>query len=156
MELRISSPCPKTWEELAGGDRVRYCGQCRLNVYNFAIMSRSEIEDVVRKTEGRLCGQLYLRGDRTVTARNCPATRGRTILKRAVRVAAVLLLAGFTWVCRTSERPSRAGLPEWLKVPLQMIDPEDPPPPRPVRLLGEIACPPPPPPAKAPAPTAGP
>ena len=155
MELRISSPCPKTWDELIGGDRVRYCGQCRLNVYNFAIMSRSEIEDVVRKTEGRLCGQLYLRGDRTVTARNCPASRGRTILKRAVSVAAVLLLAGFTWVCRTSERPSRAGLPEWLKVPLQMIDPEDPPAPRPVRLLGEIACPPPPP-AKVPAPTAAP
>jgi hypothetical protein len=68
---------------------------------------------------------------------------------------AVLLLAGFAGVCRTSERPSRAGLPEWLKVPLQMIDPEDPPPPRPVRMLGKIACPPPPP-AKAPAPTVGP
>ena len=155
MELRISSPCPKTWEELAGDDRIRYCGQCKLNVYNFAIMSRREIEDVVRKTEGRLCGQLYLRGDRTVTAKNCPSTRTRTILKRAAATAAVLLLAGFTWVCRTSERPNRAGLPEWLRISLNMIDPEDPAPPRPPqRLLGEIACPPPA--VKPPAPTAGP
>lgn len=149
MELRISSPCPKTWEDLVGDDRIRYCGQCRLNVYNFAVMSRPEIEAIVRKTEGRLCGQLYLRGDRTVTTRNCPATRMRTILKRAAAVAAVLLLAGFTWVCRTSERPSRAGLPEWLRVPLNMIDPEDPPPKsHPRMVLGDV-CPP-------PAPKAGP
>lgn len=155
MELRISSPCPKTWEDLAGDDRIRYCGQCRLNVYNFAIMSREEIEQVVRKTEGRLCGQLYLRGDRTVTAKNCPSTRTRTILKRALGTAAVLLLAGFTWVCRTSERPSRAGLPAWLQVTLSLIDPEDPKAvPPPPRLLGEIACPPLLP--KAPAPTVGP
>ena len=155
MELRISYPCPKTWEDLVGGDRVRYCGQCRLNVYNFAIMSRPEIEEIVRKTEGRLCGQLYLRGDRTVTARNCPATRTRSIVKRAVAVAGVLLLAGFTWVCRTADKPDRSRLPGWLRIPLNMIDPEvSGLKPQPPRLLGEMVCPPVAP--KAPAPKAAP
>ena len=64
MELRISSPCPKSWDELVGDDKIRYCGQCRLNVYNLAEMPKEEVEALVRKTEGRLCGRLYMRGDK--------------------------------------------------------------------------------------------
>ncbi len=47
MELIVSSPCPKTWEELVGNDRVRFCGQCHLNVYNLTIMKPAEIEQLV-------------------------------------------------------------------------------------------------------------
>lgn len=149
MELHISSPCPKRWEDLVGDDRIRYCGQCRLNVYNFAVMGQEEIERVVRRTEGRLCGRLYLRGDRTATSKNCPASRTRTLLKRAIAVAAVLLVGGFAWVCRTSEPPSRVGLPPWLRSTLDLLDPQ----PAPRALLGDVACPPRPPAAP---PTVGP
>ena len=62
MELRISSPCPKSWDDLVGDDRIRYCGQCRLNVYNFAEMGREEVERIVRRSEGRICGTLFVRG----------------------------------------------------------------------------------------------
>jgi hypothetical protein len=60
MNLQISSPCPKSWDDLVGDHRIRYCGECRLNVYNLAEMPRVEVEALVRSTEGRLCGRLYL------------------------------------------------------------------------------------------------
>jgi hypothetical protein len=60
MDLRISSPCPKSWDDLVGDNRIRYCGQCKLNVYNQADMSSEDVAEIVRKTEGRLCGRLYM------------------------------------------------------------------------------------------------
>src|SRR5688572_18403137 len=97
MELRISSPCPKTWESLAGNDRIRYCGDCKLNVYNLAAMSREEVARIVRKTQGRLCGTLYVRPDRTATIRDCSKGALRKKIRRAWAVAGVLLLAAFAW-----------------------------------------------------------
>jgi hypothetical protein len=150
MELKISSPCPKSWDDLVGDQRIRYCGQCKLNVYNFAEMDREEVERIVRKSEGRLCGTLYVRGDRTATLRDCPSARARTLVRRAVKVASFLLLAGFTGVCRTSERPDRSNLPRWIQQTLSVIDPERPPavPRPPHRLMGDVVCAP----AKPPAP----
>ena len=46
MDLQISSPCPLSWENLVGDNRVRYCGQCKLNVYNLAEMSPEEVEQM--------------------------------------------------------------------------------------------------------------
>jgi hypothetical protein len=142
MELKISSPCPKSWDDLVGDHQIRYCGQCRLNVYNFAEMGREEIERIVRKSEGRLCGTLFVRGDRTATLRDCPSARARTLLRRTVKVASFLVLAAFTWVCRTSERPDRSTLPKWIQATLSVIDPEPQPPVKtpPHRLMGDVVC----------------
>ena len=38
MELRVASPCSADWDRMQGNERVRYCPQCKLNVYNFAAM----------------------------------------------------------------------------------------------------------------------
>jgi hypothetical protein len=123
MELRISSPCPLDWNDLVGDDRIRYCGKCRLNVYNLADMPRAEVEALVRSTEGRLCGRLYLRGDRTATAQNCRGYRARQLLRRWLTAAALLLLSGFTWVSRSSEGPPRTNLPGWANNVLDVVDP---------------------------------
>ncbi|HZE97636.1 MAG TPA: hypothetical protein VE981_11465 [Planctomycetota bacterium] len=156
MELKISSPCPKKWDDLVGNDRIRYCGQCKLNVYNFADMTQTEISGIVRKTEGRLCASIYLRGDRSATLRDCPTTRRSSLLRRLVGVGALLVLGAFTWICRGAEQPDREGLPKWIRVPLGVIDPEPvkpKPQPQPPRLLGEIPCVPPPPPLPPPPPS---
>ncbi len=157
MELKISSPCPKSWDDLVGDNRIRYCGQCKLNVYNFAEMPSDEVERIVRRSEGRICGTLFLRGDQTATLRDCPSARTRTLARRALKVAGFLLLAGFTWVCRASERPDRSTLPKWIQATLSVIDPE--PEQRPVappkRLMGDVVCVPKTPPGTPP-PTAGP
>src|SRR6185503_17057498 len=109
MELKVSSPCPVSWDSLAGDDRIRYCGKCRLNVYNLAVMSRGEVEEIVRKTEGRLCGRLYTRGDQTATVRDCPRSVLRRRIRAALTVAIPLLLGATTWFCWTSEGPDLSG-----------------------------------------------
>jgi len=138
MDLRISSPCPMSWDDLVGNDRIRYCGQCKLNVYNLAEMEPQEVEAIVRKTEGRLCGRLYLRGDRTATLRDCPSTARRVVLKRVVATASVLFLALFATLFRGMEGPDRSGLPGWLQSIVQIIDPK--PARRSSMMVGEI-CP---------------
>jgi len=139
MELRISSPCPMSWNDLSGNDRIRYCGKCKLNVYNLADMEPQEVEAIVRKTEGRLCGRLYLRGDRTASLRDCPSSAKRVLFRRIVATASVLALALFGFLFRSMEGPDRSRLPLWLQEVVELIDP------KPVRrsyeMVGKI-CPP--------------
>lgn len=123
MELKISSPCPKSWDDLVGDNRIRYCGQCRLNVYNLAEMPKAEVDALVRSTEGRLCGRLYLRGDQTATTRDCGGYRARKTLRRWLTAAGVLLLIGFTWASRSADSPDRSSLPKWAQAVLDIIDP---------------------------------
>lgn len=70
--IRIAKPCPASWAAMRGDDRVRFCDQCRLNVYNLTDMSRSEAQKLVAKREGRLCVRFYRRADGTVLTDNCP------------------------------------------------------------------------------------
>jgi hypothetical protein len=124
MQLIVSSPCPMKWEDLTGNDRIRFCGKCRLHVYNLAIMSREEVATIVGSTRGRLCGRLYVRGDRTATSRNCPEQRRRQIFRRIVAVAGVLLLGAFGWIFRNGEEPDRKIFPPLIKKGLDFIDPQ--------------------------------
>ena len=39
--VRVASACPESWEGMTGDDRTRFCGRCRMNVYNLSGMTRS-------------------------------------------------------------------------------------------------------------------
>lgn len=71
-DVRIAYPCAKNWEDMEGNEQVRFCQECKLNVYNFAALTRAEAEALIIETEGRLCGRIYRRVDGTVITRNCP------------------------------------------------------------------------------------
>jgi hypothetical protein len=90
--LRVASPCPVSWEGMTGDDRVRFCGQCRLHVYNFAEMTGDEVRALVSQTEGRVCGKLYRRADGTVLTHDCPVGL-RAVRRRLARVAGASLAA---------------------------------------------------------------
>jgi hypothetical protein len=92
VRFRIASPCSADWDRMPGNDRVRYCPQCQLNVYNFSALSAREINRLVLKHEGRLCGRYYQRADGTMMAQNCPAAV-RDMLRWTYRVAAGLTAA---------------------------------------------------------------
>lgn len=143
MELRISSPCPVSWESLPGNDRVRHCGQCKLNVYNLAVMSRVEVEAIVRNTKGRLCGRLYVRGDRTATVQDCRGGMLRRRTRAAWAFVAVLVVGGLSWFLRGIEEPDRSIHHPWVKTALDWISPPPQPPPGRM-LLGDIVLPTPP------------
>lgn len=88
--IKIATPCSVDWNEMTGDDRMRFCGSCKLNVYNFSEMSRKEIANLIGQKEGRICAQLYRRKDGTVLTRDCPVAVQR--VKKAYRrsVACVL------------------------------------------------------------------
>src|ERR1041384_8135111 len=78
--VRVAAPCKADWGRMVGDERVRYCGQCSLHVYNLSGMTRREAEALVTSSEGRLCVRYYRRADGTILTRNCPV--GLSALKR--------------------------------------------------------------------------
>jgi hypothetical protein len=90
--LRVASPCPVSWEGMTGDDRVRFCEQCSLHVYNFSEMTDDEARTLVSRTEGRVCGRLYRRTDGTILTRDCPVGL-RAVRRRVARAATASLAA---------------------------------------------------------------
>ena len=71
-QVRVASPCHARWEDMAGDDRSRFCGQCRKSVFNFSAMTRAEVETLIREKEGRLCARFYQRPDGRMLTADCP------------------------------------------------------------------------------------
>ena len=97
--IRIAAPCKSEWKWMYGNDRVRFCSQCNLNVYNLSKMTREEAELLILRTEGRLCVRFYRRRDGTVLTRNCPsglqAIKDKLTSTSATLLAALLSLLGY-------------------------------------------------------------
>jgi hypothetical protein len=55
-----------------GDDRVRFCDECELNVYNLVSMTEAEALELIAESEGRPCVRMYQREDGTVITRDCP------------------------------------------------------------------------------------
>ncbi len=70
--IKIASPCSADWNAMMGGERKRYCGDCKLNVYNLSGMSKTEAENLLINSEGRLCVRFYRRPDGTILTKDCP------------------------------------------------------------------------------------
>ena len=70
--IKIASPCSADWNEMIGNERRRFCGDCKLNVYNLSGMSQREAENLLLNSEGRLCVKFYKRADGTILTKDCP------------------------------------------------------------------------------------
>src|ERR1700694_4305176 len=97
--VRIAAPCNADWDRMLGDERVRFCGQCTLHVYNLSGMTRSEAESLIARTEGRLCVRFYRRSDGSVITKDCPvglrAIRHRiSYIAKAVTSMVLGLFAG--------------------------------------------------------------
>ena len=90
--VRVAAPCPADWEKMVGDERVRFCGQCSLNVYNLSGMTKREAEGLVANSEGHLCIRYYSRADGSILTRNCPVGL-RALKQRVSRVAGAALSA---------------------------------------------------------------
>ncbi len=108
-QLRVASPCSADWEKMPGGDQVRYCEQCKLSVYNFAAMTSAEVEQLLTRHTGRLCGRLYRRADGTILTKDCPVGF-HFLVRRVSRVAGAALTAlmsvGFATAQETPKSPA--------------------------------------------------
>jgi hypothetical protein len=93
FKLRIASPCPARWEDMGGDDRIRFCDQCKKNVYNLSAMTTAEATEIIASNPGRLCARIYQRADGTVLTEDCPvgvARHWRRIKRRVAGAIAAL------------------------------------------------------------------
>lgn len=126
--LHIASPCPKLWTDMeqTGADAVRFCGDCKKNVYDVSQMTRRDAELLIQRTEsGRfelnlpfvsgqaqideqgasadetsgpsICLQLYRRADGTVITDDCP--NGLKVIRDSWRRLRQLAIAGVAMIC---------------------------------------------------------
>ena len=95
--IGVATPCSASWGDMTGDDRVRHCGQCKLNVYNLSEMTGQQATELVTQTEGRICVRFFRRGDGTVITKDCPV--GIAALKRRARLAYARVAALLGIVC---------------------------------------------------------
>jgi hypothetical protein len=87
--VRVAAPCDVDWDNMFGDEQVRFCGQCKLNVYNLSEMTKQEAELLVSRTEGRLCVRYYRRRDGSIITQNCPVGL-RSLQRRVSRIAGAI------------------------------------------------------------------
>ena len=111
--VRIAAPCKADWEQMIGTERVRFCGQCNLNVYNLSSMTKLQAESLIAEMEGRLCVRFYRRTDGSILTDNCPvglrAIRKRlSYFAKAASAAVLSFLAGLGVYRATAVPPNSA------------------------------------------------
>ena len=89
--IKIASPCSANWDEMFGNERKRFCGECKLNVYNLSGMTKYDAENLLAASEGRLCVRYFLRSDGTVLTADCPV--GWAKVKHRLSVCATAIFS---------------------------------------------------------------
>ena len=106
--IKVASPCSANWDEMLGDDRKRYCGECKLNVFNLSGMTKMEAENLLLDSEGRVCVRFYRRSDGTVLTQDCPVGWAKKqFLVSIVLPCAVSMLGSFLLEHLLQPRPHR-------------------------------------------------
>jgi hypothetical protein len=121
-DIRIASPCPANWDAMFGNDRMRFCGDCKLNVFNLSEMSRQDAEELITNAEGRLCVRFYRRQDGTIITQNCPVGWAKVKQRARMHLTAAFslifgLLSGLFFVSLFSGPGSNAEVGELVVKP---------------------------------------
>ncbi len=124
--LKVASPCPANWDQMYGDNRKRFCGDCKLNVYNLSGMTKDEAEGLIRNAEGRLCVRFYKRADGSVITQDCPVGWAKVKQRARVVTTAVFslimaMLSGVFMVSLLSKQKATVGE---LKIPFTTPTPE--------------------------------
>lgn len=149
-DLTVASPCPTTWDQMTGDDRVRHCSFCDKPVYNLSAMTARDAIAFLNEREWRVCTQLFKRADGTVLTQDCPVGLRQRLRQRWQRVAglAASLLAFVLSAGCSSEGDGRGDERVVPKTPskqeAEFVNPP-PPPGMPVPPPGWAPPPPPPP-----------
>lgn len=88
--VSVASPCSVPWESMKGDNRARFCGECKLNVYNLSGMAAIDAANLVQRREGRMCVNFFRRSDGTILTADCPKGLRPRIRWMAGRIAAAV------------------------------------------------------------------
>jgi hypothetical protein len=93
-QIEVASPCSVDWDEMEGDEKVRFCSQCQLHVFNLSAMDVEEAGTRVAEHADDLCVRFYRRADGTMLTRDCPEGVER---KRKARRDRLQATATFTF-----------------------------------------------------------
>lgn len=100
--VKVAKPCDREWEEMIGGNRSRFCTDCKLNVYDLSELTLDEAQALIQQKEGELCVRFFQRADGTLITRDCPvgvAAHRRKVVAVSIASASVLgVTAAAAWV----------------------------------------------------------
>lgn len=83
IRLKVASPCKVSWETMRGDDAVRFCGECKKNVYSLANMTTEAVEALLTGAGETPCVRFFQRADGTVMTSDCSVGAARARRKRA-------------------------------------------------------------------------
>lgn len=129
--IRIASPCPADWKKMVGDERVRYCAECNLNVYNLSAMTERQALQFLGDNSGkRVCLRLYRRADGTIITQDCP-WGFRALKRRATRIASALFSAVLSVsiakaqpVTQQNPQPTKEGRERQSSLAITVVDPQ--------------------------------
>ncbi len=136
--IKIASPCSVDWNEMYGDNRKRFCGDCKLHVYNLSGMTKDEAERLITNAAGRLCVRYFKRADGTVITEDCPVGWARVKHRTKVFATAAfsMIMALLSGVFIVSLFTKQGPLMGDLRIPFTTPTPE------PQHTMGAIAAPP--------------
>jgi len=127
--LRIATPCPVSWDQMNGDNRVRFCDHCRLNVYNISELSKLEAQKLIASQEGWLCARLFRRADGTILTKDCPvglrALRLRVSRRVAAVFAAVAGIANLGFGQTVASKDQKTACPVQTKITHKNLTPDE-------------------------------
>ncbi len=97
LRFSVASPCPMSFADMTGDDKVRFCQRCSKNVHNLSNMSKAEAAEVIRKSDGKICAFISRDAKGKILTENCPeflrAARNK-LRDRTANIASGLAVAG--------------------------------------------------------------
>jgi len=133
--LKIASPCPADWDAMSGDERKRFCGDCKLNVYNLSGMTKYDAENLLRNSEGRICVRYFQRPDGTILTQDCPVGWAKARQRMAIfaTAACALVISFFASMFALSMFGKKIDIGSRLPTPFAT--------PTPLPLMGAIEMP---------------
>lgn len=56
--IDVPAPCPKSWDEMIGDDKTRFCENCEKDIYNISAMTRREARKLLFQSNEKVCIRL--------------------------------------------------------------------------------------------------
>jgi hypothetical protein len=72
VDFRPATPCASQWDSMTGSGRIKFCQQCKLQVYDFATTEMPEAKEMIFKQEGKENFLLFKRKDSKFLTSDCP------------------------------------------------------------------------------------
>lgn len=82
-DVVIAAPCPISWDNMTGDDRVRHCSGCDKHVYNIADMTDAEATDFFTQNGSVECVRIFRRNDGKIMTDNCP--KGLRVIRNRIK-----------------------------------------------------------------------